>query len=97
MDEVFMIPAEVRNIAKMFKTISDVLKNVSKALKVLITMLRTAAMIGAIGAAAIAQFLDMIKPQVDRCAAKCAELNADLTASVAAFERGDAQGATRFY
>jgi hypothetical protein len=41
--------------------------------------------------------LQTIKPQIDNLAKKCTELSKDLTAAIDAYERGDAQGATRFY
>jgi uncharacterized protein YukE len=97
MDEVYMDIPAVRNMAKRFDNISDVLNNVSRTLQALITILRTTAFIGAVGGAAVLQFMEMIKPHVDRMARKCAELSKDLDASVTAYERGDAQGATRFH
>lgn len=97
MDEVYMDVPVIRDFAKLFGTISDVLETVSKVLQVLITTLKTTAFIGLVGGYAVANFMEMIKPHIDELAEKCAELNQDLDASVDAYERGDALGATRFY
>jgi hypothetical protein len=97
MDEVYMDIPVVRNMAKAFGAISDVLNTVCKVLEALIMTLKTTAFIGLVGGAAVANFLEMIKPHIEELAEKCAELNKDLDASVDAYERGDALGATRFY
>lgn len=97
MDEVYMDVPAVRNIAKTFGTINDVLTTVVKVLEALITTLKATAFIGLVGGYAIAQFMEMIKPHIEEMAEKCEELNQDLGASVDAFERGDALGATKFY
>ena len=96
-DRVYMDVPAVRDVAKGFDTIHDVLTGVGKTLDVLSNVLKGAAFMGAVGAAAVARFIDAIKPDIERMAQKCAELNKDLNASVDAFERGDEQGATRFY
>lgn len=97
MDEVYMDVPAVQNIAKAFGTISEVLETVSKVLEALILTLKTTAFIGLVGGYAVAHFMEMIKPHIDELAEKCAELNKDVDASVTAYERGDALGATRFY
>ncbi|MEZ4726296.1 MAG: hypothetical protein R3E79_04085 [Caldilineaceae bacterium] len=94
---VYMDIPAVRNMAKSFGTISDVLNNVSRVLQALITTLKTTAFVGLVGGLALAHYMELIKPQIDNLAKKCAEINKDLGASVDAYERGDAQGATRFY
>jgi hypothetical protein len=96
-DGVDMDVPAVRNISKNFGNISNVLKNVSKVLQTLITTLRTTAFVGNVGGLALAQYMEQIKPTIDTMAENCAELSKDLSASVDAFERGDAQGATRFF
>jgi hypothetical protein len=95
--QVYMNIPEVRGIAKSLQTISEVLTNVARVLDVLINTLKATAFIGLVGGYAIAQFLEMIKPQIEKMAEKCAELNRDVEASVTAYENGDAEGATRFY
>jgi hypothetical protein len=95
--QVYMDIPAVRGMASSFGTISDVLKAVAKVLELLANILKTTAFIGMVGGAAIAQFLDMIRPDIEDMAEKCAELDKDLSGSVDAYEQGDAQGATRFY
>ena len=97
MDEVYMDVPAVRNMAKAFGTISEVLQGVVKVLEMLIMTLKTTAFIGLVGGAAVAQFLEMIKPHIEDLAEKCEEISGDLDKSVDAYERGDALGATRFY
>lgn len=97
MEEVYMDVPAVRNMAKAFGTISDILKAVCKALEALIMTLKATAFIGLVGGYALIQFLEMIKPHIENMAEKCAELCTDLNASVDAFERGDQLGATKFY
>lgn len=96
-NEVYMNVPAVRDISKNFGTISEVLSNVVKVLDVLINTLKAVAFIGLVATAALAQFLEMIKPYIEQMAEKCAELSKDLGASVDAYERGDAMGATKFY
>lgn len=97
MDEVYMDVPVIRDFAKLFGTISDVLETVSKVLQALITTLKTTCFIGLVGGYAVANFMEMVKPHIDDLAEKCAEINTDLDASVDAYERGDALGATKFY
>ena len=97
MDEVYMDSPAVEQMSTRFGQIGELLDGVNKALEVIANMLRAAAFIGAVGAAVLLHFVERIKPQIKRMADKCKELSRDLTASVRAYERGDQQGATRFY
>ncbi|HZT07046.1 MAG TPA: DUF6507 family protein [Chloroflexota bacterium] len=96
-NEVYMNIPEVQQIAKTFAQISETLKAVSTALGVLINILKSTAFIGMVGGLAEAQFLEVIKKQIDQMAAKCDEMSKDVQAAVEAYERGDAQGATKFH
>jgi uncharacterized protein YukE len=96
-NEVFMEVPAVKNMSKNFQQISQTLKQVCNTLQVLSNILKTTAFIGMVGGAVVAQFIDMIKPHIDKMSQKCAELSKDLKASAEAYERGDQQGATRFY
>ena len=95
--EVYMEIPAVRRIAKRFATIADILKAVAKALQILSNVLKATAFIGLVGGYAVAAFIDRIRPVIQRLARKCDELCSDLLKSVVAYQRGDAQGATRFY
>jgi hypothetical protein len=94
---VYMDIPAVRGISKNFSTISDVLKAVSKTLEAISNALKATAFIGLVGGYAVVQFIEVIKPQIDEMVQKTAELSKDLSASVTAYERGDQQGATKFY
>jgi len=96
-DEVYMDIPAVRNMAKSFGNIGEVLDAVSKVLEGLLMILRTTAFIGLVGGFALIGFIEMVKPHIEQMAEKCQELMEDLTKSVDAYERGDALGATRFY
>lgn len=96
-EEVYMDVPEVRNIAKKFSEISEVLNAVAKVLEGLLMVLKATAFIGLVGGYILIHFIEMVKPKIEEMARKCAELNRDVTASVDAYERGDALGATRFY
>ena len=96
-DEVYMDVPAVRDMAKGFGTIGDVLDAVAKVLEGLVTLLKATAFIGLVGGYIVIQFIEMIKPHIEEMAEKCQELMGDLTASVDAYERGDCLGATRFY
>lgn len=96
-NEVYMEVPAVRGMAKKFGDIGQVLSNVNKVLEALSTTLKAVAFIGFVGTAVVAQYIDTIKPYIKQMADKCVELGKDLTASVDAYERGDATGATRFH
>lgn len=97
MDGVYMDVPVVRDFGKKFQQISETLAQVLKVLDALSTLLKVTAFIGLVGGAAVAQFIDQIKPYIEQVSEKCSEISTDLTSSVDAFERGDATGATRFY
>jgi uncharacterized damage-inducible protein DinB len=96
-EETYMNIPEVQGIAKTFQTVSEVLKGVSTAIGVLIQVIRSTAFIGNVGAFAEAQFLEQVKKQLDQLSQRCQELSQEVLTSVQAYERGDAQGATKFY
>jgi hypothetical protein len=62
---VYMDIDAVQGMASRFDQISDVLKNVSKALEIAIITLRVTAFVGLVGGAAVERYLSRIKPQVD--------------------------------
>ncbi|PKO20905.1 MAG: hypothetical protein CVU38_17610 [Chloroflexi bacterium HGW-Chloroflexi-1] len=96
-EQVYMDIPAVKNISTTFGTISDTLKTVAKTLEALANVLKTTAFVGMVGGAAIAHVIDTVKPYIQQMADKCAELKKDVLDSVLAYERGDAQGATRFF
>jgi uncharacterized protein YukE len=96
MNEVYMDVPAVRGLAKNFGSIAEVLNTVSKILESLMLILNTTAFIGAVGGAAVANYIDAIKPHIDRVAAKCDELMEDINAAATAFENGDLDGERLF-
>jgi predicted PurR-regulated permease PerM len=96
-NEVYMEVPVVRNMAKKFGDIGQVLSNVNKVLETLSTTLKAVAFIGFVGTAVVAQYIDTIKPYIKQMADKCVELGKGLSTSVEAYVRGGATGATRFH
>jgi uncharacterized membrane protein YgaE (UPF0421/DUF939 family) len=96
-DEVYMDIPAVEGIARTFAQVSEVLKGVVTALDVLINILYSTAFVGAVGGAVLAQFMEVMKRQLDQMAEKTEEISTDVSAAVEAYQRGDEQGATKFY
>lgn len=95
--EVFMDVPAVLNMGDRFDSVGDTLKQVSNALEVCMTILKTTAFIGLVGGAAVERFLETLKPVIDELSERTLELGRDLKAAAEAFQSGDEQGATRFY
>lgn len=96
-DEVYMDIPAVQDIAKTFNQVSEVLKQVVTALDVLINVINSTAFMGAVGGAAVALFMEVIKRQIDQVAEKTEEISSDVTAAVEAYQRGDAAGSLKFH
>jgi hypothetical protein len=96
-NEVYMDIPIVRGFSKTFGEISQVLNTVSKTLEALANLLKATAFIGNVGGAALAFYMDTISKQLATYSREAQQLSEDLTKSVDAYERGDAQGATRFH
>jgi hypothetical protein len=94
---VYMDVPAVRNMAKSFGTIGDVLQTVNKGMQTLSNILKATAFIGLVGGYAVSQYIDSMRPQIEDMAEKCEELDKDLAASADAYERGDELGSTRFH
>lgn len=93
---VFMDTDAVQNIADGFNTASDVLKGVATALEVAIDILKATAFIGMVGNLAIANYLERIKPNVEKLGQKCDELHLDLMGAIVSYRDGDDSGSKRF-
>ena len=96
-EEVYMDVPAVRGIARSFGQMEQVLRVASRSMEAAIATLKTTAFVGLVGGYAVAVFLERIKPVVDQYAAKCDEMENDLSASVTAYQNGDARGSTRFF
>lgn len=96
MAEVSMDFDVVQSMADGFRTASETLEGVSKALEAAIAILKATAFLGLVGNAALAMYLEGIKPNVDKLAATCDELNLDLIGAIASIRDGDLSGSQRF-
>jgi len=96
-DLVYMDVPAVRDMAKKFGQIGEVLTNVGKVLEQLSNMCNVAAFIGLIGAQVVKAYIDQLRPHITKLAKKCQELNKDIMDSAAAYERGDQLGSARFH
>ncbi|HMQ51348.1 MAG TPA: hypothetical protein PKD98_04565 [Anaerolineae bacterium] len=95
--EVHMDIPAVKAISKKFDNLSQILANIGKVLEFVANTLKNTAYIGLVGGAALLHIVESIRPKVDEMGQKCAEISKDVMDSVIAFERGDQEGATRFY
>jgi uncharacterized protein YukE len=96
-DEVYMDVPAVTEMAQRLQTISDTLQQVYNALEAAVTTLKFMAFMGMVGAAAAADYFDNFKPPLEKKIEEFAELSRDVTASIQAYERGDAAGELRFH
>lgn len=95
--ETYMNVPAVKKMGNTFGDIGGVLDGVSKVMQLLLTTLKATAFVGWFGGTALQAYLERVKPVVDRLAKQCKELGRDLAFSAQAYERGDAEGKTRFY
>ncbi len=93
---IYMDTEAVQGIANGFRSASDTLSAVSTGLEAAIAILQATAFLGMIGNAALAHYLEGIKPHVDRLSQKCGEIETDLYAAIAAYINGDYSGSTHF-
>lgn len=96
MAEVSMDYDAVQRMSDGFRTASDTLEAVSRALEVAIGILKATAFFGLVGNLALANYLENIKPNVDRLAATCQELSMDLMGAIVSLRDGDYSGSQRF-
>ena len=96
MAEVSMDYDAVQQLADGFRDASETFEAVSKALEIAIAILKATAFFGLVGNAALAMYLEGIKPNVDRLAATCDEMNMDLIGAIVSLRDGDQSGSQRF-
>lgn len=95
-DEVYMDIPQVQEMVKSFQTFGDVLDGIAKALEALALALHGMAWISFGATEALAKYLDSIKPNFDKAAAKMRELSSDITGAIKAYAEGDRSGSQRF-
>jgi len=86
----------VQKMSDGFRTSSQTMEGVSKALEVAIAVLKATAFFGLVGNMALAHYLEGIKPNVDRLAGTCSELSMDLMGAIVSLRDGDQSGSQRF-
>jgi hypothetical protein len=96
-DGVYMEVPAVRAMAKKCREIADILRAVLKVLEALALMLKVTAFVGQVGGRAAALVVEQFKQFITTLIDNIDELGRDLDVSVTAYEKGDAEGATRFY
>lgn len=95
--EVYMDVPKVIGFGDKMESIGTVVEGVSTALQAMITALKATAFVGLFGNMVLANFLENLKPKIDKLAEQCTEIGGDLKASARAYQNGDALGGTRFY
>jgi hypothetical protein len=95
-DEVYMDIPRVEKMSKDFQTFGEVLDAVGKTLEALSIVLKATAWLSLGATAAAAAFVDRIKPNVQKAAAKMKELSGDIQSAIRAYRDGDLSGSRRF-
>lgn len=95
-EEVFMDIPAVDKMGKDFQTFGNILEGVAKTLEALSMVLKATAWLSLGGTAAVAAFIDRIKPNVKRAADKMHELSGDIQSAIRAYRDGDYSGSRRF-
>jgi len=93
---VFMDYNAVQRMSDGFRSMADVMKTVGQGLEIAIDTLKVSAMFGLVGNLALANYLDNIKPHVDRLGEKFSELSYDLMGAIISYRDGDTSGSKRF-
>jgi hypothetical protein len=95
-NEVYMDIPQVQNMAKGFKGFGDVLDAVAKAMEAISASLKATAWLSLGATYAAAQYIDRIKPNVQKAANKMRELSGDLESAIRSYRDGDNSGSRRF-
>jgi L-serine deaminase len=95
-DEVFMDIPQVEKMSKDFHTFGEVLDAVAKALEAISILLKATAWLSLGATAAVATFIDRIRPNVKKAADKMKELSTDINSAIRAYRDGDLSGSRRF-
>lgn len=95
-EEVYMDIPQVEKMSKDFQTFSDVLEGVDKTMEALSAMLKVTAWLSLGATAAIAYYIDRIRPNVKKAADKMKELSNDLMSAIRAYRDGDLSGSKHF-
>lgn len=95
-ENVFMNVPEIRTMSRRFDEIGGHLEMAANTLQSLMDNLKATAFFGAVGSAALANYLEQLKPVIDTLSQKCQEMSRDLENSATAYENNDANTSTYF-
>jgi len=87
---------QMQAVSNMYKTSSETLRTVAKALEVAITLLRVSAMLGNFMAPKLIKYLENIKKKCLNLAKICDEFSEDLARAVGDHKKGDIKGKRYF-
>jgi len=87
-----MDPDKVRQLAATLERISSLLRVISKVLEAQMRVLQTTAFIGMVGGAAVARYLEIIQPAVEKLSKRMAKLSEDANKSALDWERATQGG-----
>ncbi len=95
-EEVYMDIPAVEKMSNDFKVFGEILTGVATALEAISLVLKATAWLSLGSTAAVAAFVDRIKPNVKRAADKMEELSGDIQSAIRAYRDGDYSGSRRF-
>jgi hypothetical protein len=94
--EVYMNIPVVERMVGTFNTCGETLKRISQVLEGLMMILKATAFVGFVGGAIVERWLSVLKPQVDKMAAKMLELSRDVNDAIKSYRDGDQTGSNHF-
>jgi hypothetical protein len=94
--QTLMAYEQVQAMSNTFNTTGEVLDAVSKALEVAIMAAHAAAFFSFGGSELLAQWLEGIKPHVDKLSKMSYEVHQDINSAIKFVQTGDTDGSRRF-
>lgn len=94
--EVYMDIPQVEKFVSSFNTFGETLKKISQVLEGLMMVLKITAFVGFVGGAIVERWLNILKPQVDKMAAKMLEISRDVNDAIKSYRDGDNTGSSHF-
>ena len=94
--QTLMAYEQVQTMSNTFNTTGEVLDAVSKALEVAIMAAHAAAFFSFGGSELLAQWLEGIKPHVDKLSKMSYDVHADINSAIKFVQTGDTDGSRRF-
>src|SRR5512143_1244263 len=94
--QTLMAYEQVHAMANTFQTTGEVLDAVAKALEIAIMAAHAAAFFSFGGSEMLAQWLEGIKPHVEKLSKMSFEVNQDINSAIKFVQTGDTDGSRRF-